>query len=139
MAISKRDAITAITLATSANGTVVAGSNLSAEQFTAGGLIIECRAKITTASVVATFVVQGSVDGTNWIDLKSLENPTVVSTAAGTGTEVITNIGLMVPTNASVYPLIRCTATLSGAGTAAADKAGVNYRFVQPGGLAAVQ
>mgnify|MGYP003343756211 CR=1 FL=1 len=38
-------------------------------------------------------------------------------TAAGTGSAVTTTIALCVPINASSYPLVRCTATLSGAST----------------------
>lgn len=139
MAIQKRTSTAGLALLTSANGTLRPGANLSVESVTLGGLIFECTAKITTASVVATFVAQGSMDGTTWYDLKSLENPAVVTTAAGTGSEVVTLIALFVPPNASVYPLVRCNATLSGASTAAADKTSITYRFVQPGGFAQVQ
>ena len=135
MAIQKRTSVEGLALATSANGTTRNGANLSVEQVALQSLVMECTSKITTSSVVATFVAQGSVDGTTWFDLKSLENPSAVTTAAGTGTEVVTTLALIVPANASAYPLVRCNAKLSGASTAAADKTQVTYRFVQPGGL----
>ena len=139
MAIQKRTATAALALATSANGTVRNGANLSSELFALGSLVCECTSQITTSSVVATFAVQGSVDGTTWYNIALVNNAANVSTAAGTGSAVTTTIALCVPGNASAYPLVRCNATLSGASTGSSDKTQVTYRYVQPGGLEQVR
>lgn len=139
MAIQKRTTTAGLALATSANGTVRNGASLSAELFALGGIVFECTSVITTSLVVATFVPQGSVDGTTWYDLKWADNPTAGTSPAGTGAPITTTVALCLPAAASVYPLVRCTATLSGAGTVAADKSSVTYRYVQPGGFAQVQ
>lgn len=136
MAIQKRNAITTLVSATSANGTARNGDALSTQQVAVGSLVVECTAAITTSSVLATFKVQGSVDGTTWYDL-FLGTGIALSTAtaSGTGSEVVTTRALAVPPAAHAYPLVRGVATLSGAATASADVTTLAYRFVQPGGL----
>jgi hypothetical protein len=138
MAIYKRNAPVGIAAATSANGSAVLGANLSMEGVSVGSLVLECTAAITTASVLATFKLQGSMDGATWFDLYVMGGASgSVSTAtpAGTGAEVVTTRALIVPAAAHAYPLVRGVATLSGATTAPADTTKVVYRFVAPGGL----
>lgn len=121
--------ITGLASATSANGTLRTGATLPLAGVKPGSLLFETQASITTASVLATFVVQASMDGTNWFDVYA---PAVVSVAtpAGTGSAVTTRRVIAVPAEPlSSFAFVRCNATLSGAATAGADVSNVNYRF----------
>lgn len=136
MAIQKRNFIATLPVLTSANGTARNGASLSVEQVALGSLVIECTAAITTVDVLATFKVQGSVNGTTWYDLQVGAGIAVsTATAVGTGAPVSTTRAVIVPAAAHSYPLVRGVATLSGAATVAADVTTMSYRFVQPGGL----
>jgi len=131
MAISKRNNSVALATLTSANGTARNGASHSVEQIALHSLVFECTSAITTSSVLATFKVQVSQDGTNWFDVSGAS----ASSAAGTGSPVTTLIALVAPSCVHGYPLVRCVATLSGASTAGADTTTVTSRWVQPGGL----
>ena len=138
MAISKRNSLPALAKLTSANGTDRPGSNFSMENVIPGALVFECASSVTTASVVATFRAQASVDGSMWFDLAGV----TASSAAGTGspiTPVTANVALILPPSAHAYPLVRVVATLAGASTDAADTTLARYRFVGPGGLESVK
>jgi hypothetical protein len=136
MAIQKRAFIPTLASATSANGTARNGGNLSVEQVALGSLVIECSSTITTASVLATFKAQASINGSTWFDLVTGTGIAVsTATAAGTGSPVTTTRALIVPASAHAYPLVRGVVTLSGAATDPADVTVLSYRFVQPGGL----
>jgi hypothetical protein len=135
MIYSRNPGIVALAEATSANGAARNGATLPVEKVGNAGLLVACVAKITTASVVATFKAQVSDDGTVWYDLKLPNNASNVSTAAGTGTEVITRVALDIPPSIFGMKLFRVVATLSGAATASADVTSAAYRFVNPGGL----
>lgn len=113
--------------ATSANGSARNGAALSMNQVSPGSLAIECLVTIVTGSVVATFNVQVSMDGTTWFDLKATNNASNVTVSA-TG-----NVALQVSDAASAYTYLRCVATLSGASTAAGDTTAVNYRYLKAG------
>lgn len=112
---------------TSANGSAVNGATLSLNNVSPGTLMAECAVTIVTGSVVATFKPQVSMDGTNWYDLKSINNSAAVSVSA-TG-----NIALQMPHSASAYTYFRVVGTLSGASTAAGDTTAVTYRFLKAG------
>lgn len=137
MAIYKRDSLAALASATSANGTDRNGTALPLERADVRTVSAQCQANITTSSVVATFKAQVSMDNSTFFDVKLPNNAANVASAAGTGTEVITRLALMIPAEAlSGWMYLRMVATLSGAATAAADLTAVTYRFVQPGGIA---
>lgn len=121
--------LTGLASATSANGTLRPGASLPMAGVKPGSLLFECQCSITTASVLCTFVVQASFDGTNWFDVYV---PAVVSTAspAGTGSPVTTRRVLALPVESlSSFNFVRANATLSGAATAGADVSNINYRF----------
>lgn len=119
----------ALASATSANGTARNGAVLNGDLPHPGTLVIDCGATIVTGSVVASFKLQGSIDGTTWVDLKNLENVATVTLAA-TGT-----VALLVPMAAYTFQQFRAVATLSGATTAAGDLTVVTYRYVPRGRL----
>lgn len=131
MAIFKRNSQVALATLTSANGTARNGTSLAVESFARQALVLECTSAITTSSVVATFKLQGSMDGTTWFDISGAS----ASSAAGTGAPITTTLAIPVPANAHAYALVRGVATLAGASTAGADTTLLTYRFVQPGGL----
>lgn len=134
--IYKRTELVGLASATSANGTARDGARLSLELVGNNGISVQAVAAITTASVVATFRPQVSRNGTDWFDLKSANNASNVTTAAGTGTEVVTNLALAIPVDGLFgWNYFRVVATLSGAATASADVTAVTYRYVQVGGL----
>lgn len=113
--------------ATSANGTARNGTAIMSDDYQIGTLVFDCSTTIVTGSVVATFRVQGSVDGTTWVNLVDLANTAPVTTAA-TGT-----LAIVVPSAAYAFQQVRCTATLSGAATAAGDLTVVTARFIPRG------
>lgn len=135
MIYSRNPGVPALAEATSANGTARDGASLTVDKPGNTGLLVACVAKITTASVVATFKAQVSDDGTVWYDLKSINNASNVATAPGTGTEVITRVALCIDPAIFGMKMFRVVATLSGATTASADVTSAVYRFVNPGGL----
>ena len=95
----------ALASATSANGTARNGAALNGDLPHPGTLVIDCGATIVTGSVVAAFKMQGSIDGTTWVDLKNLENVATVTLAA-TGT-----VALLVPMAAYTFQQFRAVAT----------------------------
>ena len=131
-----RPTVLALALATSANGTAREGAALNTEPTSAGTISVFCSASITTASVLATFKLQVSDDGTNWYDLSGGTSSNVTfATAAGTGSEVVTSKVLMFDVAVISWVQCRVVATLSGAATAAADKTTATYHYVSRGKL----
>lgn len=137
MASPPRPQYTGLSLATSANGTTRNGATLLMDFAAPGGLLILAHSEITTASVAATFTIQVSNDTTTWYDVKLNNNAANVATAAGTGSNVETNLALTVPPAVYAAKYIRCNAVLAGASTAAADKTSVTYQYVPQGKLSA--
>lgn len=119
----------ALASATSANGTARNGASFNADLAHPGSMVLDCSTTIVTGSVVATFRLQGSLDGSTWVNLADLANTAPVTLAA-TGT-----VALLVPAAAYTFPLLRATATLSGASTAAGDLTVVTYRYIPRGRL----
>ena len=131
-----RPTVLALSLATSTNGTVREGAALNTEPTSAGTISVFCSAAITTASVLATFKLQVSDDGTSWYDLAGGTSSNVsFATAAGTGTEVVTSKVLTFDVAVISWVQCRVVATLSGAATAAADKTTATYHYVSRGKL----
>jgi hypothetical protein len=131
-----RPTVLALALETSPNGTARNGAALNTEPTSAGTISVFCSAAITTASVLATFKLQVSDDGTNWCDLAGGTSSNVsFATAAGTGTEVATSKVLTFDVAVISWVQCRVVATLSGASTAAADKTTATYHYVSRGKL----
>jgi hypothetical protein len=127
-----RPTVLALSLATSTNGTVREGAALNTEPTSAGTISVFCSAAITTASVLATFKLQVSDNGTDWYDIA---HGASFATAAGTGTEVVTSKVLTFDVAAISWVQCRVVATLSGAGTNTADKTTATYHYVSRGKL----
>lgn len=131
-----RPTVLALVLDTSPNGTARNGATLNTEPTSAGTISVFCSASITTASVLATFKLQVSDDGTNWYDLAGGTSSNVsFATAAGTGTEVITSKVLTFDVAVISWVQCRVVATLSGASTVSADKTTATYHYVSRGKL----
>jgi len=131
-----RPTVLALALVTSTNGTVREGVALNTEPTSAGTISVFCSAAITTASVLATFKLQVSDDGTNWYDISGGTSSSVsFATAAGTGTEVVTSKVLAFDVAVISWVQCRVVATLSGAGTNTADKTTATYHYVSRGKL----
>lgn len=116
--------------ATSTNGTERTASSFSTVKAHPGSIVAICTCSITTASVVATFKPQVSVDGSTWFDLKMSNNASNVASAAGTGSAATSRFALEC-LGASAFPYFRCNATLSGAATAGADVTAVSVRYMR--------
>ena len=130
MAIYKKASTVGLASATSANGTARNGATLSLEMCDVGTLSCQCSVTIVTGSVVCTWKPQVSWDGTNWFDLKTLNNAAAVTSTADA------TLNIAIPQEAVAgWNFFRMVATLSGAATAAGDLTAVTYRYVQPGGL----
>jgi hypothetical protein len=131
-----RPTVLALTLTTSTNGTAREGAALNTEPTSAGTISVFCSAAITTASVLATFKLQVSDNGTDWYDLAGGTSSNVsFATAAGTGTEVVTSKVLTFDVAVISWVQCRVVATLSGATTVAADKTTATYHYVSRGKL----
>lgn len=135
MANARRNTKVGLALATSANGTARNGASFALNLTEPGMVAARCESRITTASVVCTFKWQVSRDNTTFYDVKDPPQTAVVTTAAGTGSEVITYWAVELPRAFHTFAYCRLVATLSGAATAAADKTQVDYDFIMPGGL----
>jgi hypothetical protein len=121
--------IVALASATSANGVARNGATLALSGVKPGSLLFEVQASITTASVLATFTVQASMNATDWFDVYV---PAVVSVATptGTGSAVTTRRVISLPSEAlSSFAFVRVNSTLSGGATAGADVSQATYRF----------
>lgn len=138
MASPPRNQLAGLSLLTSTVNTVRSGATLSMDFTAPGGLLVLARSEITTASVVATFTLQVSTDTTTWYDVKLPNNAATVTTAAGTGSAVVTTLALTVPEGVYAMKFFRCNAALSGAATASADKTSVTYIYVPQGKLSAM-
>lgn len=121
---SNQNALTA-TAATGASGTVVAGNKLLVAPILPGTKIgAEVTVHIETASVTLTPSYQGSVDGTNWLDLYDINNPANVAMSAS-GTHVILLAGQ------PPFRYLRAIATVGGATATANDTVAIRYHFVE--------
>ena len=138
MASPPRNQLTGLSLLTSTVNTVRTGATLLMDFTAPGGLIVLAHSEITTASVVATFNIQVSNDASTWYAVKLNNNAANVATAAGTGSNVETNLALTVPPAVYAMKFIRCNATLSGASTNTVDKTSVTYVYVPQGKLSAM-
>lgn len=126
--------VAALASATSANGTARNGTALVSEWAAPGCIAVLCSATVETSSVLATFKLQVSVDGSTFVDLSgtSADNVTF-ATAAGTGSPVTTTKVLTFPVGAHAFQSVRVVATLSGAATASADVTSATYYYVPLG------
>jgi len=115
---------------TSTNGSARNGTAIANTLAEPGTVSVLCVGSITTASVVATYKVQVSVDGTTYYDLKPLNNASSVTTASGTGSAVAHSFVLDVPKSAASYRFLRAVATLSGASTNTADVTAATIRYL---------
>lgn len=125
----QRIAAPSLPVLTSANGTKRTGVAIQSDVYQIGTMILDCACTIVTGSVVATFGVEGSVDGTTWVAIKDIANAAPVTLAA-TGT-----VALNVPMSAYSFQQLRAVATLSGASTASGDTTTVTSRYIPRGKL----
>ena len=124
----QRIAAPSLPVLTSLNGTKRTGVPLQSDVYQIGTLILDCACVLPTTSVVATFGVEGSVDGTTFVAIKDISNvASVTLTATGT-------VALAVPMAAYSFQQIRAVATLSGA-TVVGDTTTVTSRYVPRGKL----
>ena len=124
----QRIAAPSLPVLTSLNGTKRTGVPLQSDVYQIGTLILDCACVLPTTSVVATFGVEGSVDGTTFVAIKDISNvASVALTATGT-------VALAVPMAAYSFQQIRAVATLSGA-TVVGDTTTVTSRYVPRGKL----
>ena len=124
----QRIAAPSLPILTSLNGTKRTGVALNSDVYQFGTLILDCACVLPTTSVVATFGVEGSVDGTTFVAIKDISNvASVTLTATGT-------VALAVPMAAYSFQQIRAVATLSGA-TVVGDTTTVTSRYVPRGKL----
>ena len=122
----QRIAAPSLPVLTSLNGTKRTGVALQSDVYQLGTLILDCACSILTTSVVATFGVEGSVDGSTWVPIKDISNvATVTLTATGT-------VALAVPMAAYSFQQVRAVATLSGA-TVVGDTTTVTSRYIPRG------
>lgn len=124
----QRIAAPSLPVLTSLNGTKRTGVALQSDVYQIGTLILECSCVLPTTSVVATFGVEGSVDGSTWVPIKDITSIASVTLSA-TGT-----VALAVPMAAYSFQQIRAVATLSGA-TVVGDTTTVTSRYVPRGKL----
>jgi hypothetical protein len=124
----QRIAAPSLPILTSLNGTKRTGVALQSDVYQIGTLILDCACVLPTTSVVATFGVEGSVDGTTFVAIKDISNvASVTLTATGT-------VALAVPQAAYSFQQVRAVATLSGA-TVVGDTTTVTSRYVPRGKL----
>ena len=124
----QRIAAPSLPILTSLNGTKRTGVALNSDVYQIGTLILDCACVLPTTSVVATFGVEGSVDGTTFVAIKDIANAASVSLTA-TGT-----VALAVPQAAYSFQQVRAVAPLSGA-TVVGDTTTVTSRYVPRGKL----
>ena len=124
----QRIAAPSLPVLTSLNAAKRTGVPLQSDVYQIGTLILDCACVLPTTSVVATFGVEGSVDGTTFVAIKDISNvASVTLTATGT-------VALAVPMAAYSFQQIRAVATLSGA-TVVGDTTTVTSRYVPRGKL----
>jgi hypothetical protein len=122
----QRIAAPSLPVLTSTNGTKRTGVALQSDVYQLGTLILDCACSIVTGSIVATFGVEGSVDGTTWVPIKDISNVATVTLSA-TGT-----VALAVPMAAYSFQQVRAVATLSGA-SVVGDTTTVTSRYIPRG------
>ena len=132
MSAVTRISLAALAVLTSPNGTARNGATFVTNLADGGGIAVLCVAAITTSSAIATFKLQGTIDGgTTWVDIADKS----VATAAGTGSPVTTRAFLMFDVASIACDSVRVVATLSGASTAGADVTSATYSYIPAGRL----
>jgi hypothetical protein len=121
-----RRAQTALSSATSANGTARNGAAVSMALVHPGTLVADCSVTIVTGSVVCTVKHEVSLDGSTYFELAGLPN----NAANVTITATVANKAIPVPEAASAYPFYRTVMTLSGAATAGGDLTACTNRYL---------
>jgi hypothetical protein len=118
------------------NGTARNGTAFVTEFAAPGAIAVVCSADVKTASVLATFKLQVSVDGTTFVDLSGGASSSIsFATAAGTGTTVTTTKVLTFDIAAHAFVQCRVVATLSGATTNIDDTTSATMYYVPAGKL----
>lgn len=118
------------------NGTARYGTALTTEFAAPGTIAVVCTADVKTSSVLATFKLQVSVDGTTFVDLSGgTSSPITFATASGTGTTVTTTKVLSFDIAAHAFVQCRVVATLSGASTNIEDTTAATMYYVPFGKL----
>jgi hypothetical protein len=87
-----------------------------------------------TSSITQTPSWQVSSDNSTWINVKGINNPAGVATAAGTGTQVVTTIVLIGDVALSGWRYARAvttTAAATGDGSTSGDAYTISYSWVQ--------
>ena len=126
----------ALASTTSANGTARYGTALTTEFAAPGTIAVVCSADVKTSSVLATFKLQVSVDGTTFVDLSGgTSSPITFATASGTGSIVTTTKVLSFDIAAHAFVQCRVVATLSGATTNIDDTTAATMYYVPFGKL----
>ena len=123
--------LTNLAVLTSPNGTARNGTTVQTNVVDPLSCVFLCTSAITTASVLATFKLQGTFNGTDYFDITGA----TWASAAGTGSAVTTRQSLSVPNGVHGFKGVRCVATLSGASTAAADTTLVLVNYNPMGNL----
>lgn len=118
--------VTALASATSANGTARNGASLPLNLVHPGSLSLQVTVTIVTGSVVATVRHYVSMDNSTFYEMRD-EMGTAPVTITATDTRAFP-----VPMAVLGWKFYRCSATLSGAATAAGDLTAVVMRHCTP-------
>jgi len=126
----------ALATAQTTNGTAREGTAFVTEFAAPGTIAVVCTADVKTSSVLATFKLQVSVNGSTWIDLSGgTSSPITFATSTGTGTTVTTTKVLTFDIAAHAFVQCRVVATLSGAATNPEDTTAATMYYVPAGKL----
>ncbi len=128
---NQKDTGTVATTAVAA-GTVIAGNTLIIEKTKPGSSVAaHFIMKVNTMSLTMTPSFQGSIDGTNWVNLFMMNSAANVATAAGTGSDVTTTRVLLTPSGVP-FRFLRGVITTGGATAhASADTYSIKYHYVE--------
>jgi hypothetical protein len=86
---------------------------------------------VNTSTLTLTPKIQGSLDGSTWVDVFSTNSAANVATAAGTGSNVTTTRALLIPKCA--FRFVRCVFVTGGTTAHAAnDTYALSYNWVAP-------
>lgn len=114
----------ALASATSANGTARTGASLPLNLAHPGSLSLQVTVTVVTGSVVATIKHFVSMDNSTFYEVHDTANAAYVTIAATAA------VAITAPQQVSAWRYYRCTATLSGASTAAGDLTAVTMRYL---------
>jgi hypothetical protein len=114
-----------------AAGTVVAGNTIILDKVEPGSTVVaRVEMLVNTTSLTMAPSWQVSTDNSTWLNLKPMNNAANVATAAGTGSDVTTTVGLVL---GGPFPFRYARAVITTAGATAhatADKLAVSYNYV---------